>query len=176
MTSEKPQPPVGAKPKSSRMLQEQERAVYARTLLRPDETMVEIAAIHPGIYWKSIAVAVIAAFLLLKVFNLGVLLAVVAALMFGIAWMTRHYLMLALTDKRVLIRHGIVNLDVIQMQLSRVESVELARTIMGRLLGYATVMVTGTGSRVTAIPFIANAEAFRAALDQKIYEREEQKK
>ena len=85
-------------------------------------------------------------------------------------------LLLALTDERVIIRHGIINLDTIELPHSRIESVELARTIMARLLGYSTVMITGTGSRRTAVPFIADAHLFRAALDDILIQRDRQGK
>ena len=109
-------------------------------------------------------------------FNLGVFFMFVSLIMLSIAFLTRYYLLLALTDERVIIRHGIINLDTIELPHSRIESVELARTIMARLLGYSTVMITGTGSRRTAVPFIADAHLFRAALDDILIQRDRQGK
>ena len=144
-----------------------------KPLLREGETLKRVAAVHWGIYWKGIAVLLLSLILMMSVFNLGAFLLVVAAAMLGYAYLVKYYLLLALTDKRVIVRHGIINLDVVQLHYNRIESVEVFRPIMGRILGYGTVLVTGTGSRVTGIPFVANADAMRTAIDEVVFQQQE---
>lgn len=139
---------------------------HLQQLLLEGEELIRVATIHPGIYWKGIAVFVFAVLLLLTpIRNLGFLFIAVSLIMLGVAHITKHFLLLALTNKRVLIRYGVIHLDVIQIHHRKIESVELGWTIMGQLLGYASVMITGTGSRVSIVPFIANAPDFRRALE-----------
>jgi uncharacterized membrane protein YdbT with pleckstrin-like domain len=142
-------------------------------LLRAGETLKDVAAIHWGIYWKGAAVLLLSLILMIKVFNLGAFLLVVAAAILGYAYLVKYYLLLALTDKRVIVRTGILNLDVVQLHYNRIESVEVFRPVMGRILGYGTVLVTGTGSRVTGIPFVANADAMRTAIDEVVFHQQE---
>lgn len=130
-------------------------------MLLPEEKIIRIVTISPGIYWKGLTVLVIAILLFIKWPPLGVLFLIVSGLMLLIAHLTKHFLLLAATDKRVLMRSGIINLDVVQMRYSKIESVELAWTIIGQFLGYASVVITGTGQRVTIIPFVADAVQFR---------------
>ncbi len=151
-----------------RMAHEKGGEAYARSHLREGEQLLHVARIHPGIYWKGAAVFVISAVLMMSVFNLGAFLMFVSLIMLSVSYLTKHYLLLATTDRRVLLRFGIINLDVVDIQHERVESVQLARTIMGRILGYASVMITGTGSRVTTIPFVADADEFRRTLDSRL--------
>lgn len=147
---------------------------HIQALLKDDERVVRVAQIHWGIYWKSFAVAVIAVLLLLTpAYVLGYYLGFVAFVMFGFAWLYKRFLMLVLTDTRVFLRHGIIRVDTIQIRHSRIESVETERTIMGQILGYAAVVIYGTGSRRTAIPFIADALEFRNELDELLSEYEE---
>lgn len=141
--------------------------------LRPGENLVRVARIHWGIYWKGFAVLALSLVLMLKVFNLGAFFMIVAAITLGLAYLTKHYMLLMLTDKRMVVRHGILNLETVQMHFNRIESVEVFRPPIGRLLGYATVVITGTGSRVTGVPFIADADAFRSDIDRLMFEREE---
>jgi hypothetical protein len=138
---------------------------HIQQLLLDGEEIIRVATIHPGIYWKGIAVLILALILLVFAFNLGVLMLIVSAIMLVVAHLTKHFLLLALTNKRVLIRYGVIKLDVIQIHHRKIESVELAWTIMGQLMGYASVMITGTGSRVSIVPFIANAPQFRKELE-----------
>ncbi len=146
-----------------------------QSILMPDEKVLRIAQISPGIYWKGVVVLILSLILMLTgaVFNLGLFLLFVSVIMLSIAYLTRYFLLLAATDKRVIIRHGIINLDTIQFRYTKLESVELSRTIIGQILGYASVVITGTGSRVTVIPFIADASRFRAELNKILFEQDE---
>jgi uncharacterized membrane protein YdbT with pleckstrin-like domain len=143
------------------------------SMLMEDEKMLRVATISPGIYWKGLTILVIAILLFLKWPPLGILLLVVSGLMLLIAYLTKHFLLLAATDKRVFIRSGIINLDVIQMRYSKIESVELAWTLMGQFLGYSSVVITGTGNRVTIIPFVADGIQFREVMTKILLEKDD---
>lgn len=143
-----------------------------RSMLTPDEQVLHHAAISPGIYWKGIGLLAIALLMCVKAFNLGVFLLIVTAITLVIAHLTKHFLLLAATNKRIIMRAGIMNLDVIQLRYSKIESVELSWTIIGQFLGYASVVITGTGSRIIIIPFIADAIKFREVVNQQLMARE----
>ena len=81
--------------------------------------------------------------------------------MLCVAMLTQHYLILAVTNKRVLARYGLLQMDVVDIRLSKIESIDLERMLLGHILGYATVVVMGTGQRVIRVPFIGNADVFR---------------
>ncbi len=146
-----------------------------QSILMPGEKIMRIAQISPGIYWKGFAVLLLAVILLFSgtLFNLGLFFLFISVLMLSVSYLTRYFLLLAATDKRIIIRHGILNLDTIQFRYSKLESVELSRTIIGQILGYASVVITGTGSRVTVIPFIADASRFRQELNKVLFEQDD---
>ncbi|MDB5491730.1 MAG: hypothetical protein JWO78_1579, partial [Micavibrio sp.] len=50
-----------------------------RSMLTPDERILNHATISPGIYWKGIAVLAIALLMCMKAFNLGLFLLLVTA-------------------------------------------------------------------------------------------------
>ena len=139
--------------------------------LRDGEELLVEGVISGGIFWKSVAVACLGLVVGLMAWQLGLLLLIVAGIMFLLEFLTRRYLLLILTTHRVLVRYGIVNLDTTQIHLETVESVEVRRTLMGRFLGYASVVVSGTGSRVLIIPYIENADYFRNVLDELLYRK-----
>jgi len=142
-------------------------------MLTPDEKIIHHVTISPGIYWKGFAVLTIAILLMLLSPVLGLYLAVVSGIMLLIAHLTKHFLLLAATNKRIIMRAGILNLDVIQLRYSKIESVELAWTLIGQFIGYASVVITGTGSRIIIIPFVKDAIAFRNATNEQLIAREE---
>jgi hypothetical protein len=143
------------------------------SFLHPNEKVVLRAKIHPGIYWKAIALGLVSILIMLMAFYLGAFLLLVSLIMYVFSQLTKHYLLLVLTDQRVVMRSGILNLETIQMHYNRIESVEIFWTPPGRILGYGTVMITGTGSRVASIPFVGNALEFRSKVDDLIYIQDE---
>lgn len=149
---------------------------HINALLQPNETLVRVARVSAGIYWKGIAMLILAGLVMILIpiaLNLGIFLMLVALIILIFEFLTKRYLLLMVTDKRILTRHGIIQFDVTQVRLSKIESVEVEWTLMGRLLGFANVVITGTGSRITVVPFIADAEDIRQALDAQLAAQEE---
>jgi uncharacterized membrane protein YdbT with pleckstrin-like domain len=62
----------------------------------------------------------------------------------------------ALTTKRVIVKKGVLSRRTDEMKLSKVENVELKQSIMGRILGYGEIVVSGTGSGKVTMSKIAN--------------------
>ena len=132
-----------------------------KKILVKDEEVLLRAELHSAIYWKSFAVFIVALLFIFLIPPLGVLFGLVGAVMFGIALLTQHFLLLAVTNKRILARYGLLQMDVVDIRLSKVESIDLERMLPGHIFGYASVVVMGTGQRVIRVPYIANADAFR---------------
>ncbi len=150
-----------------------QRDVVASMLL-PGEKIVHIAAISQGIYWKGIAVLGVALVALFYGVWLAVYFAVVAAVMLLLAYSTRKYLVLAATDHRIIIRAGILNQEMPQLRYHQIESIDLLYTLPGTLLGYSSVIITGTGRMRLIVPFVEDGEAFRDDIMQRILEKEDQ--
>ncbi len=169
MTAERKQrvkPSANRQPKS---FQDQE---LERMLVSGEEIILR-ARLHGAIYWKAIAVLLVSIFVgFFLVPTLGIMLGVVGAIMLCIAILTQHYLLLAVTNKRVLARYGLLQMDVVDIRLSKVESIDLERMLTGHLFGYASVVVMGTGQRVIRVPFIGNAEAFRRYYNEMVLAEE----
>ncbi len=68
---------------------------------------------------------------------------------------------LALTTKRVMAKTGFIRRDTVELRLNKVEGLYVNQSVMGRLLNYGTIVVSGTGGLKTPIPFISNPVYFR---------------
>lgn len=131
-------------------------------MLVQGEEIILKAELHKALYWKAVAVFILAFFMLvIGITPFFMLLGLVGAVMLSVAILTQHYLLLAVTNKRVLARYGLLQMDVVDIRLSKIESIDLERMLPGHMFGYANVVVMGTGQRVIRVPYIANAEAFR---------------
>jgi hypothetical protein len=75
---------------------------------------------------------------------------------------------MAVTNRRVVIKTGLASRKTIEMLLNKVESIEVSETTAGRMLGYGTVVVIGTGG--TSEPFhkVAHPLEFRNRVQHQI--------
>jgi uncharacterized membrane protein YdbT with pleckstrin-like domain len=69
---------------------------------------------------------------------------------------------LALTSKRVVAKFGVVRRHTVELSLARVESVQVRQGVLGRLLGYGSLVVAGAGVPSAPIPGISNPMDFRS--------------
>jgi hypothetical protein len=128
------------------------------------ETVLGVGRIHDGIYWPAAAVFLLGViFALFIASRLGLLLFFVALLMALHAFARQQILLFVLTNKRVLARAGLLKIDVADIHLDKIESIEVEQMLPGYLLGYANLVVTGMGNRYISIPYVANAAAIRKA-------------
>jgi uncharacterized membrane protein YdbT with pleckstrin-like domain len=51
----------------------------------------------------------------------------------------------AITNKRVIIKTGLISRKTFEMNHSKIESVNVDQGIVGRILGYGTVRIVGSG-------------------------------
>ena len=75
---------------------------------------------------------------------------------------------MAVTTRRVVIKQGLVNRKTIEMLLNKIETIEVSEPMAGRMLGYGSITMIGTGG--TSEPFhkIAHPLQFRGAVQQEL--------
>jgi len=74
----------------------------------------------------------------------------------------------AVTNKRVIVKVGLVTRRTVELNLSKVESVGVDQGLAGRVFGFGTIVVQGTGGTREAFPDIANPLGFRRAVNEAI--------
>ncbi len=103
---------------------------------------------------------------------IGVLLAVVIVglLVLGWVYVKVKATEVAITSKRIILKEGLISRSTVEINLGKVESVRVDQSLMGRLLGFGTLVISGTGMAAAPIQGIADPLAFRkqfmAAADQ----------
>ena len=81
-----------------------------------------------------------------------------------VAMVRRNSTELAVTNRRVIAKFGVIGRRTIEMNLAKIESVRVEQSMMGRLFGFGSLVVVGTGSTLDPIPYIADPIAFRQAI------------
>ena len=91
----------------------------------------------------------------------GTPIVIVSFLSFWIkSWTTE----LAVTDRRVVAKTGVIARDTNELNLEKIEGVDVRQSVLGRLLDYGTISVRGTGGAIAPIPRVGNPIAFRKAV------------
>ena len=68
---------------------------------------------------------------------------------------------LAVTNKRVVAKTGLIKRSTIELNLSKVESIQVHQGLFGRIFNYGSLVVSGAGNPQAPIPSIADPMNFR---------------
>jgi len=98
----------------------------------------------------------------------GVILVAAAIIIFSYGVAKRNATEMAVTNRRVLIKTGMTSRRTLDLMLSRVESIGVEETAAGRVLGYGSVVVRGTGGTPEPFLMIAHPQEFRRAVQEQI--------
>ncbi len=145
---------------------------YARTTLAPNETPFYRTSMHWMVFVRF-ALLALGAFLLIA---MPFAIAVQALTGSQLGWFalplpacimiapTLAYVgsELVITDVRVLIKTGVVRRQSLEMFISKIESIAIDQSFLGRLFDYGTVVVRGTGGFAERFETIAHPIQFRS--------------
>ena len=143
---------------------------YLEKNLLPGETVDYRAHLHPIIFLQPgffglIGLAFVVFGLVSKGLSYFWMLGAVFLLYASFVGIDRaiHYASseFAVTNKRVVIKVGFINRKTLEMVLTKVETIRVDQSILGRVLNYGTIVVTGTGGTNEPFKSIANPLEFR---------------
>jgi uncharacterized membrane protein YdbT with pleckstrin-like domain len=98
----------------------------------------------------------------------GAVLIIVAVAIFGYSVVKKNATEIAVTDRRVMIKTGLAGRRSLEIMIAKVESIGIDETLLGRMLGYGTVVIHGTGGTPEPFTKIAHPSEFRMAVQRQI--------
>ena len=78
------------------------------------------------------------------------------------AWFRRWVTEIAVTNLRVILKRGFIRRHTIEMNMDKVESVDVDQSLLGRLFNYGDITVRGVGSGFEPLRMVDDPLAFRA--------------
>lgn len=95
----------------------------------------------------------------------GVLLTPVAVglVLLGIAYVRYKSTELAVTTKRVIVKHGFISRSTVEINLNKVESIQVEQGLLGRMFDFGTLVISGTGTAHAPLAGISAPMGFRRA-------------
>ncbi len=96
----------------------------------------------------------------------GVVLMMIGALVLGYGVLHRNSTEIAVTNKRVLVKVGILHKRSLELFAPRIESISVDQSVMGRVFNYGDIVVRGTGGTAESFTKIAAPLEFRKQVQQ----------
>jgi uncharacterized membrane protein YdbT with pleckstrin-like domain len=146
---------------------------YVQSVLQPGEQVRHISSIHWIVYWPGVAVALLAVvaywfsetrFLTGMWRYTAYALALVAVVLLIKQWFNWWVTEIAVTNRRVIYKKGLVRRQTNEMNMDKVESVKINQSILGRMLDYGDVTILGTGEGFETLRTIASPIELRNSI------------
>jgi len=142
---------------------------YVRKNLAAGETLIYETGVHWSVlFWPLVIALVMAAGAIVCILQkdpnflyAGAGLLVVGLVIITVAAVKRNATEIAVTNRRVIIKTGVMNRRSFEIMLPKVESIGINEPFMGRMLGYGTVVIHGTGGTPEPFDKIAHPSEFR---------------
>ncbi len=149
---------------------------YYTKVLQPDETVKGVGRLHWSIYIRGLVVLAVAVVMLVGSLWLsdpdgqryaqwaaGVVGVLGLLLLLG-AWIRRRATEIVVTDLRVIYKVGVLSRRTVEMNVSKIETVDVEQGLWGRIWGYGTVLIRGTGSGFEPLVGVGSPLAIRNAI------------
>jgi uncharacterized membrane protein YdbT with pleckstrin-like domain len=141
---------------------------YIDHILQPGETLAYTTTLHWIVYLPAIGLWLLAFISLTAGGAAGpvaILVALVCvltglALAFG-AWFRRWTTEIDVTDRRIIYKRGFIRRHTVEMNMDKVESVDVDQSILGRMLDYGDIIIRGTGIGIEPLHNIGAPLEFR---------------
>ena len=150
---------------------------YYTKVLQPDETVRAIGRLHwlifwPAVFWLLVAavIACVGAFVATEdpqrqyCLYAAAAIAFVGMVMLLTEWVRRRSTEIVVTDHRVILKRGVLSHYTAEMNVSKIETVDVMQSLSGRLLGYGTVVIRGTGAGIEPLRRVGAPIALRNAI------------
>ena len=125
---------------------------FVETTLAPGETVKYQARVSVWSLWFLILLGV------------ATMWFVVGFVFFLIAFLRWWSTELAITDKKVVAKYGLISRQTVEILLPRVESIQVQQGFIGRICNFRTLVMSGTGTAQAPIVGISNPLMFRRVL------------
>jgi uncharacterized membrane protein YdbT with pleckstrin-like domain len=149
---------------------------YYTQVVQPGEVVRAVGRLHWLIYARAIGLLIVTLALLAWAGTLddaqrqhatlisAACAAVLTVLVFLVEWIRRRSTEIVVTDRRVIYKRGFIARHTVEMNISKVETVDVEQNIGGRILDYGTVLIRGTGESLEPLRHIATPLAIRNAI------------
>jgi uncharacterized membrane protein YdbT with pleckstrin-like domain len=148
---------------------------YGSQVLQPNERVKAVGTLHWSIYLSGVLLLALADILVFIAIRNGpdarhtvlisaIVIFVAAIAHIGLTWLRCRATEIVITNRRVLYKSGIVTRHTVEMNISKIETVDVVQGIGGRALNYGTLLIRGTGETLEPLRQVMQPLTLRNAI------------
>jgi uncharacterized membrane protein YdbT with pleckstrin-like domain len=142
---------------------------YIDTHLLPGEVVSFRTRLHWKIFVMPVLIAIVMIALAVWAFSAQRRVLAIPPLAIGViallsAWIRRRSSEFAVTNKRVIIKLGVITTRSMELLLPKIEGITVSQTLFGRMFGFGEIVVTGSGGTQEPFDNIQSPLDFRQAV------------
>ncbi len=141
---------------------------YIDQILQPGETVTYSTTLHWIVYLPAIGLWLLAVIAFTAsgptgpiAFMVALVCAVVGLALACVAWFKRWTTEVDVTDRRIVYKRGFIRRHTVEMNMDKVESVDVDQSILGRMFNYGDITICGTGAGIEPLHNIDEPLEFR---------------
>lgn len=105
-------------------------------------------------------------FFVVQLQELSLFLVAFALLWIGMTWVTYQFSSITIKRKQVILRTGFIVRKTVDIPLSKIETIDIRQSILGSVLRYGALVITGTGGTRHLINYIDKPLTCRRYIEQ----------
>lgn len=94
------------------------------------------------------------------------ILLVLALCWIVMTWFTYYFSSITIKKRQVILRTGLIVRQTVDVPLTKIETIDIRQSILGSLLGYGTLLITGTGGTRHQVTFLQRPLTCRRYIEQ----------
>ncbi|RNI39849.1 PH domain-containing protein [Hanamia caeni] len=150
---------------------------YIQKNLMANERIAFSTKLNWTLYIKPVVIILIAIVLLIDsyhsingfiIYSLGIILMVAGIFSAFVTYFKIKTFEFAVTNKRVLIKHGILRTQSFEIMLNKVEVIYVEQNFIDRIVNSGTIIIKGTVGSQTPLRNVDNPFQFRIAVNEQI--------
>ena len=150
---------------------------YIESNLMPNEEVIYTTKLHWIVFFSPLFWFCVGLFLYLygddDLRSLGIVLMFVSVV-YGLSPLVNYWTSeFGITTRRVILKTGFIKRNTVEILLSKVESIQVHQSIPGRILGYGTIIIRGTGGVEDSFKNIRNPLKFKKIAQETIVATQE---
>jgi uncharacterized membrane protein YdbT with pleckstrin-like domain len=150
---------------------------YIKRVVQPGEEIVMVGRLSWIVYHRAVALVLLGIILVVveRIYSGQDWLIIATGAIFGAAalisalhaWFLRWTTEIAVTNKRIIFKRGLITRHTAEMNMDKVASVDVDQSLLGRLLNYGSLHILGTGGAhgIERLERIGSPIALRNAID-----------
>jgi uncharacterized membrane protein YdbT with pleckstrin-like domain len=149
---------------------------YIDQVLQPGERIRRVTTISRVSFLRGLAALAASAVVFFLTFSISLpfgrltgqivalLIAAFGLYLIGLGWWRRFTTEVAVTDRRVIYAIGFVNRHTVEINMDKIESVDVEQGLLARLLNYGDIAIHGTGDTHEILHEIDHPLEFRSCV------------